>query len=179
MKKYQILKQRNSGRVKEIGRRTVALQVPVEDLVAAAREGIKGLADRIGVELMERAIEVERMGLTEGPLRVGHKWGSQPGYAFWKLPQKLQGHIPSHRKPAKKKRVLNLLLIEFARHFLRHFRNGLRPFSRRLPKSGQVWGNHALSFPHLRRKWKGMKHHHRDVHFFCSFSSRRKWVKVL
>ena len=69
--------------MKEIGRRTESLQVPVADLVAAAQEGMHGLAERIGMELMERSIDVERAILTESPERIGHKWGSQPGYAFW------------------------------------------------------------------------------------------------
>lgn len=83
MKKYQILRRKESGRVREIGRRTMALQVPVADLVAAAREGMKELADRVGIELMGRAIELERIFLTEGPDRIGYKWGGQPGFAFW------------------------------------------------------------------------------------------------
>ena len=82
MRKYQILRRKGSGRVKEIGRRTELLQVPVADLVAAAQEGMHGLAERIGMELMGRSIDVERAMLTESPQRIGHKWGSQPGYAF-------------------------------------------------------------------------------------------------
>ena len=69
--------------MKEVGRRSVSLQVPVADLVVAAREGMGQLADRIGLELMGRAMDVERMQLTEGPERVGHKWGSQPGFVYW------------------------------------------------------------------------------------------------
>ena len=83
MKKYQILRRKDSGRVREIGQRSVALQIPVRDLIAAAQEGMKELADRIGVELMGRAMDLERMHLTEGPERMGYKWGGQPGYAFW------------------------------------------------------------------------------------------------
>ncbi len=83
MRRYQILRRKGSGRVKAIGQRTVSLQVPVADLVAAAQEGMHGLAERIGMELMGRAVDVERAILTESPERIGHKWGSQPGYAFW------------------------------------------------------------------------------------------------
>jgi transposase-like protein len=83
MKKYQILRWKNNGRMKEIAQRTAALRVPVIDLVAAAQDGMRDLADRMGLELMRLAVEHERMNLTEGPERVGYKWGSQPGYAFW------------------------------------------------------------------------------------------------
>ena len=83
MKSYQVLRRRDSGRVKELGRRSVSLQVPVRDLVEAAREGMGQLADRIGLELMGRAIDIERMQLTEGPERVGYKWGRQPGFVYW------------------------------------------------------------------------------------------------
>jgi putative transposase len=48
----------------------------------AAREGMHNLMERLGLELMTRTIERERVELTEGPERAAHKWGSQPGYAF-------------------------------------------------------------------------------------------------
>lgn len=83
MRKYQILRRKNNGRLKELEQRTTALAVPVADLVTAAREGMRDLADRMGLELMQLAVQHERMSLTEGPERVGYKWGSQRGYAFW------------------------------------------------------------------------------------------------
>lgn len=83
MRRYQFLRRKDSGRVREVGGRSVALMVPVADLVAAARDGVRDLADRAGLEVMRLAVEHERVGLTEGPERVGHKWGSQPGYAHW------------------------------------------------------------------------------------------------
>lgn len=83
MKKYQILRRKDSGRIREIGPRSVALEIPVRDLIAAAQDGMKELADRIGMELMARTMDLERMDLTEGPERIGHKWGAQPGYVFW------------------------------------------------------------------------------------------------
>jgi putative transposase len=82
MRNYQILRRRDNGRMKA-ERRSVSLMVPVADLVSAAREGMRELADRMGLELMRLAVEQERASLTEGPERVGYKWGSQPGYAFW------------------------------------------------------------------------------------------------
>jgi putative transposase len=83
MKKYQILRRKDNGRMKDFSRRTAAMTVPVADLAAAAQQGMRDLADRMGLELMRLAVEHERMNLTEGPERVGYKWGSQPGYAFW------------------------------------------------------------------------------------------------
>ena len=80
---YQILRQRDSGRVKEVGRRSVPLMVPVAELVAAAREGMRDLSDRMGLELMRLAVDEERVAVTEGPERVGRKHGSQPGYVHW------------------------------------------------------------------------------------------------
>jgi len=89
MRNYHILRRRNSGRVKELGPRSVPLEISITDLVVAAQEGMRDLADRVGMELMRRAVDVERTGLTEGTAKTGYKWGSQPGYAFWngrKLP---------------------------------------------------------------------------------------------
>lgn len=83
MKKYQILRRKDNDRMKDLSRRAAAMMVPVADLAAAAQEGMRDLADRMGLELMRLAVEHERMNLTEGPERVGYKWGSQPGYAFW------------------------------------------------------------------------------------------------
>ena len=83
MRNYHILRRRNSGRVKEIGRQSVPLEISIGDLVVAAQEGMRDLADRVGMELMRRAVDVERAELTEGPEKTGYKWGSQPGYAFW------------------------------------------------------------------------------------------------
>lgn len=79
---YQILRRRNSGRWKET-RSAVPLMVPVAELAQAAREGVQGLMDRLGLAVMELVVQDERKQLTEGPERVGYKWGSQPGYAFW------------------------------------------------------------------------------------------------
>lgn len=81
-RKYQIVHRRNSGRWKEAGSRSIALQVSVEDLAVAAREGMHNLMERLGLELMTRTIERERTELTEGAERAGYKWGSQPGFAF-------------------------------------------------------------------------------------------------
>lgn len=89
MRNYKILRRRNSGRVKEVGPRAVPLEISIRDLVVAAQDGIRDLADRAGLELMRQAVDHERIQLTEGPERAGYKWGSQPGYAFWngrKLP---------------------------------------------------------------------------------------------
>ena len=83
MRKYQILRRRDSGRVKEVGRRSVALMVPVAELVAAAREGMRDLGDRMGLELMRLAVDEERVAVTESPERVGWKHGSQPGFVHW------------------------------------------------------------------------------------------------
>ncbi len=83
MRKYQILRQRDSGRVKEVGRRSVPLMVPVAELVAAAREGMRDLGDRMGLELMRLAVEEERIAVTESPERTGWKHGSQPGFVHW------------------------------------------------------------------------------------------------
>jgi len=69
--------------LKEVGRRSVPLMVPVAELVAAAREGMRDLGDRMGLELMRLAIEQERVAVTESPERVGWKYGSQPGYVHW------------------------------------------------------------------------------------------------
>lgn len=82
MKKYQILNRRNSGRVKEMGRRSVPLMVPVSELVTAAREGMRDLSDRMGLELMRLAVEEERVAVTESPERLGRKHGQQPGFVF-------------------------------------------------------------------------------------------------
>lgn len=79
---YQILRRRNSGRWKDVGPRSISLQVSVEDLAVAAREGIHNLMERLGLELMSRTIERERAELTQGPQRVGYRWGSQAGFAF-------------------------------------------------------------------------------------------------
>lgn len=83
MKSYQVLRRRDSGRLKEVGRRSVPLMVPVAELVSAAREGMRDLADRMGIELMRLAVEDERVAVTEGPERVGRKYGSEPGFVHW------------------------------------------------------------------------------------------------
>lgn len=83
MKSYQVLRRRDSGRVKEIGRRRAALMVPMAELVRAARDGMRDLGDRMGLELMRLAVEEERMAVTEGPERLGYKYGSEPGYVHW------------------------------------------------------------------------------------------------
>ena len=83
MRKYQILRRRDSGRVKEVGRRSVPLMVSVSELAAAARDGMRDLADRMGLELMRLAVAEERVAVTEGPERVGWKYGSQRGYVHW------------------------------------------------------------------------------------------------
>jgi transposase-like protein len=57
--------------------------VPVAELVSAAREGMRDLADRMGVELMRLAVEEERVAVTEGPARLGRKYGSEPGFVNW------------------------------------------------------------------------------------------------
>ena len=80
MRKYQILRRRDSGRVKEVGQRSVPLMVPIVELVEAAREVMRDLADRAGMELMRLAVEEERVAVTEKPERVGWKHGSQPGF---------------------------------------------------------------------------------------------------
>jgi len=83
MGKYQILRHRDSGRLKPMGRRSVPLMVPVAELVAAAREGMRDLGDRMGLELMRLAVEEERIAVTESPERVGWKHGRQPGFVHW------------------------------------------------------------------------------------------------
>ena len=83
MGRYQILRRRDSGRMKELGRRSVSLMVPVAELVAAAREGMRDLADRAGMELMRLAVQEERIAVTEGPERAGWKYGRQPGFVHW------------------------------------------------------------------------------------------------
>ena len=83
MGRYQILRRRDSGRMKELGRRSVPLMVPVAELIAAAREGMRDLADRAGMELMRLAVQEERVAVTEGPERVGWKHGRQPGFVHW------------------------------------------------------------------------------------------------
>ena len=80
-RKYQILRRRNSGYWSEAAG-SVSLQVSLADLATAAREGMHDLMERLGLELMARTIEQERAALTEGPERVGYKWGSQPGFTF-------------------------------------------------------------------------------------------------
>jgi transposase-like protein len=69
--------------MKELGRRSVPLMVPVAELVAAAREGMRDLGDRMGLELMRLAVEEERVAVTESPERVGWKHGRQPGFVHW------------------------------------------------------------------------------------------------
>lgn len=44
MKKYRVLIRRDNGRIKEMGRHAVPLLVPIAELVAAAREGMRGLS---------------------------------------------------------------------------------------------------------------------------------------
>lgn len=83
MKKYQILRRRDSGRMKEVGRQSVALMIPVAELIVAARDGMKNLGDRMGLELMRLAVEHERIAATESPERVGWKYGRQPGFVHW------------------------------------------------------------------------------------------------
>lgn len=83
MGRYQILRRRDSGRMKEVGRRTVPLMVPVAELLAAAREGMRDLGDRMGMELMRLAVQEERIAVTESPERIGRKHGSQPGFVHW------------------------------------------------------------------------------------------------
>jgi hypothetical protein len=83
MRKYQILSRRNSGRIREQGDRTKFLRVPVAELVSAAREGMRDMADRMGLELMRLAVEEERVMVTEGPRREGWKYGRQPGFVHW------------------------------------------------------------------------------------------------
>jgi len=83
MGRYQILRRRDSGRLKPTGRHSVPLMVPVSDLVAAAREGMRELGDRMGLELMRLAVEEERIAVTESLERVGWKHGSQPGFVHW------------------------------------------------------------------------------------------------
>jgi len=83
MGRYQILGRRDSGRLKEVSRRSVPLMVPVAELVAAAREGMRDLGDRMGLELMRLAIEEERIAATESRERVGWKHGRQPGFVHW------------------------------------------------------------------------------------------------
>jgi hypothetical protein len=80
-RKYQIIRRRNSGYWSEAAR-SVSLQVSLADLATAAREGMHDLMERLGLELMAKTIEQERAALTEGPERVGYKWGSQPGFTF-------------------------------------------------------------------------------------------------
>lgn len=69
--------------MKEVSRRSVPLMVPVAELVAAAREGMRDLGDRMGLELMRLAIEEERIAATESRERVGWKHGRQPGFVHW------------------------------------------------------------------------------------------------
>jgi len=69
--------------LKEVSRRSVPLMVPVAELVAAAREGMRDLGDRMGLELMRLAIEEERIAATESRERVGWKHGRQPGFVHW------------------------------------------------------------------------------------------------
>ncbi len=83
MRKYQILRCRNSGRLKPVGQRTVSLTVPVAELFSAAQEGMRDLGDRMGLELMRLTVDHERVRLTESPERVGRKHGSQPGFVHW------------------------------------------------------------------------------------------------
>ncbi len=80
MRRYQILRRKDSGRVREIGPKTALLRVPMDELARAAREGMRDLSDRLGLELMRLAIEDERAAVTEGPERVGWKHGHQPGF---------------------------------------------------------------------------------------------------
>jgi len=51
--------------------------------VAAAREGMRDLGDRMGLELMRLAVQEERVAVTESLERVGWKHGSQPGFVHW------------------------------------------------------------------------------------------------
>lgn len=80
MKKYQILRLRDSGRVKEIGRRPTPLDVSIADLVGATRQAIEKQAEHAGLELMRRLMEDEQSLLTDGPARRGWRHGSQDGY---------------------------------------------------------------------------------------------------
>ena len=80
MRKYQILRRRDSGRMKEVGHKSVSLMVPMSELVSAAREGMRGLSERMGLELMRLAVEEERVAVTEGPEAMGWKYGRQAGF---------------------------------------------------------------------------------------------------
>jgi transposase-like protein len=57
--------------------------VSVNELAEAAREGMRELADRAGMELMRLAVQEERVAVTESPERVGWKHGKQPGFVHW------------------------------------------------------------------------------------------------
>ena len=59
------------------------LMVSVNELAEAAREGMRELADRAGMELMRLAVQEERVAVTESPERVGWKHGKQPGFVHW------------------------------------------------------------------------------------------------
>ena len=83
MRRYQIPCRRDSGRVKETGRHSAPLMVPLAELMEAAREGMRDLGDRMGLELMRLAVEEERNAATESPERVGCKYGRQPGFVHW------------------------------------------------------------------------------------------------
>jgi len=61
----------------------VPLMVSVNELAEAAREGMRELADRAGMELMRLAVQEERVAVTESPERVGWKHGKQPGFVHW------------------------------------------------------------------------------------------------
>jgi transposase-like protein len=61
----------------------VPLTVSVSELAAAAREGMRELADRAGMELMRLAVMEERIAVTESPERVGWKHGKQAGFVHW------------------------------------------------------------------------------------------------
>lgn len=85
MKSYQVLRRRDSGRLKAVGRRSVPLMVPVAELVSAAREGMRDLADRMGIELSRTLTESEPVPLTKTePARkagfAGHRLRPRRGW---------------------------------------------------------------------------------------------------
>ncbi len=80
MKSYQVLRRRNSGRMKEIDQDTASLDVSIADLIGATREAIEQQAESAGLELMRRLMEKERGLLTDGPGRKGWRYGRQDGF---------------------------------------------------------------------------------------------------
>ena len=78
MKSYQVLRPRNSGRLKVVDQQAVGLDCSIADLIGATRQAIEQQAEKAGLELMRRLMEDERKLLADGPARRGWRYVLTP-----------------------------------------------------------------------------------------------------